>query len=67
MNGDVLQLISEIDFDSVSSDVFSVLIAVSDGLNTVQVSGIVTVTGVNEASPVFNQGLYKLRVPQQLS
>ena len=66
INDNVLQLISEIDFDSVSSDVFSVLIAVSDEINTVQVSGIVTVTGVNEASPVFNQGLYKLRVPQQL-
>ena len=56
MNHTVLQLIADIDYDTIQNDVYEVSILVSDGLNSIQVSGVVTITGDNEATPVFNPG-----------
>ena len=57
MNQNVLQLTAEIDYDVILSDVYSVTIDVSDGENTVQISGLITITGINENSPSFNPGM----------
>ena len=59
MNQNVLQLLQEIDYDTSPTDTYVVVIDVSDGSNVVQVSGIITVTAVNENAPSFTEGMYK--------
>lgn len=56
MNQSSLRLLTNIDYDIIVTDTFEVKISVSDGKNTVQVTGVVTVIGVNEYAPVFNPG-----------
>ena len=59
MNQNILQLIAPIDYDTSPTDRFIVDIDVSDGAYVVQVSGIVTITAVNENTPVFTEGILK--------
>ena len=56
MNQNDLRLIASIDYETIVTDSYEVVIAVTDGDFTVQVSGVVTITGDNEFSPVFSQG-----------
>ena len=61
MNQSVLQLKKEVDYDtSPPLGPFNIIIDVSDGTNHVQVSGVVTISGVNEAQPIFTQGMLKV-------
>ena len=56
MNQNALQLVASIDYEAILTDSYEIVVSVSDGDFTVQVSGVITITGVNEFSPVFNPG-----------
>lgn len=54
----LVQLLATIDYDTVISPLFDFVIDVSDGPNTLTVTGRVIVTAVNEHTPSFSQSLY---------
>ena len=58
MNQTTLQLIAPIDYEQILTDSYELVISVSDGDFTVQVSGVIVVTGENEYGPVFNPGKF---------
>ncbi|KAL4226469.1 hypothetical protein ACF0H5_014452 [Mactra antiquata] len=64
MNGANLELKAQIDYDTVVSPEFDFVIEVTDGTNTLPVSGRVTVTGVNEHIPTFTQTTYIISRPE---
>lgn len=62
-----LKLIAQIDYDTVVSNQFGVVIDVSDGKSTLQLQGSIVVTGVNEHSPLFSQTIYNKNEPENTS
>ncbi|KAK7101636.1 hypothetical protein V1264_019985 [Littorina saxatilis] len=66
MNSNVLQVKALLDYDGGTTQ-YPLTIRVSDGTNNVDISGSVTVTAVNEASPVFSPATYAVSKSESLA
>ncbi|KAK7485090.1 hypothetical protein BaRGS_00023630, partial [Batillaria attramentaria] len=66
MNSNVLELAGALDYDGGTTR-YDLTITVSDGTNSVDVVGSVTVAPVNEAPPVFSQTIYSVTKSEALA